>query len=100
MQTDDNRCPSLRLTTLHQEDKPDRQVYLRCETGADHPGKNHRSWMRKWTTAEEDGRITSAPCQHDDTGYENTSSPFDPGAPEVLVCRVCGQHPGEDSDDE
>lgn len=39
-------------------------------------------------------------CQHDDTGYENTSSPFDPGAPEVLVCRVCGQHPGEDSDDE
>lgn len=51
----ENRCLSLRLTVLHRDGG--HAVYVRCEATAGHPGKNHRSWIRKWTTEEEDGRL-------------------------------------------
>jgi hypothetical protein len=52
----DGRCGSLKRVVLHKEG--DHEVYLRCTVGAGHPGVNHKSWLKKWKTHEEDGRIS------------------------------------------
>lgn len=52
---DDGRCCSLKEITLNKEK---RTVLVRCEATFGHPGKNHRSWFKKWTTDEEDGRLS------------------------------------------
>lgn len=38
---------------------------------------------------EQDYRLAN--CNHEDSGYENVSSPFNPNAPESLVCYSCGR---------
>lgn len=50
-----DRCTSMKETRLHRDDVT---IYVRCESTFGHPGENHRSWVRKWKTSEESGRLS------------------------------------------